>query len=298
LRIHTREQSISRTGKNGTKPHIKKEELVDMADAVITEFAGTRKGPVTRFYQYGREGIRVLDAGKNVKRLYLFGPSGMMTEHDPRNKEKILRRFIFDPNGMLEETFSFGRSPRTFRYENGGLRIAVREGGQYGAVGKTFSFDHNGILETAWGREGEIERVYIFDAGNDAITERTGGWYGPVNRTIVFEGIEASVFREPEAFLQFVVFSERGEEEEYAGRPDVASAGAHGMGVSTTMGKYAFTGKRRVPSDTIPETGVKGEDINIDFIPDGDAPVDESRSEKPRQKKSSEISYDERHSGR
>jgi hypothetical protein len=269
-----------------------------MADAVITEFAGTRKGPISRFYQYGREGIRVLDAGKNVKRLYLFGPSGMMTEHDPGNKEKILRRFIFDPNGMLEETFSFGQSPRTFRYENSGLRIAVREGGQYGAVGKTFSFDHNGILETAWGREGEIERVYIFEAGNDAITERTGGWYGPVSRTIVFEGIEASVFREPEAFLQFVVFSERGEEEEYVVRPDVAPESAHGTGVSPARSRFAFTGKRSAPSDTVKETGGKGEDIQIDFIPDGDAPVEETRPEKPRQKKSSEISYDERRSGR
>jgi hypothetical protein len=119
-----------------------------------------------------------------------------------------------------------------------------------------------------------------------------------VNRTIVFEGIEASVFREPEAFLQFVVFSERGEEEEYAGRPDVASASAHGPGVSPARSRYAFTGKRSAPSDTVQETGFKGDDIQIDFIPDGDAPVDESRSEKPRQKKSSEISYDERHSGR
>jgi hypothetical protein len=269
-----------------------------MADAVITEFAGTRKGPISRFYQYGREGIRVLDAGKNVKRLYLFGPSGMMTEHDPGNKEKILRRFIFDPNGMLEETFSFGRSPRTFRYENGGLRIVVREGGQFGAVGKTFSFDHNGILETAWGREGEIDRVYIFEAGNDAITERTGGWYGPVSRTIVFEGIEASVFREPEAFLQFAIFAERSEEEENTVRPDVVSAGAHGAGVSPAQSRYAFTGKRSAPSDTIQETGGKGEDFQIDFIPEGDAPVDENQSEKPRQKKSSEISYDERRSGR
>jgi hypothetical protein len=269
-----------------------------MADAVITEFAGTRKGPISRFYQYGREGIRVLDAGKNLQRLYLFGPSGMMTEHDPDNKEKILRRFMFDPNGMLEETFSFGRSPRTFRYEHGGLRIAVREGGQYGAVGKTFTFDHNGILETAWGREGEIERVFIFDAGNDAITERTGGWYGTVSRTIVFEGIEASVFREPEAFLQFVIFSERGEDEEYTARPDAASSGDHGTGVSPARSKYAFTGKRSAPPDTIPEIGGKGEDIQIDFIPDGDAPMDEPRSEKPRQKKSSEISYDERCSGR
>jgi len=271
--------------------------MVDMADAVITEFAGTRKGPITRFYQYGREGIRVLDAGKNQKRLYLFGPSGMMTEYDPRNKEKILRRFIFDQNGMLEETFSFGRSPRTFRYENGGLRIAVREGGQYGAVGKIFTFDQHGVLETAWGREGEIERVFIFESGNDAITERTGGWYGPVSRTIVFEGIEASVFREPEAFLQFFVFSERGQEEENAVHPDIVSAGAHGAGVSPARSRYAFTGKRSTPSDTIQETGGKGEDIRIDFIPDGDAPIDETRSEKPRQKKSSEISYDERRSG-
>jgi hypothetical protein len=269
-----------------------------MADAVITEFAGTRKGPISRFYQYGREGIRVLDAGKNVKRLYLFGPSGMMTEHDPGNKEKILRRFIFDPNGMLEETFSFGQSPRTFRYENSGLRIAVREGGQYGAVGKTFSFDHNGILETAWGREGEIERVYIFEAGNDAITERTGGWYGPASRTIVFEGIVASVFREPEAFLQFVIFSERGKEEEYVVRPDGAPESAHGTGVSPARSRFAFTGKRSAPSDTVQETKGKGEDIQIDFIPDGDAPVEETRPEKPRQKKSSEISYDERRSGR
>jgi hypothetical protein len=222
----------------------------------------------------------------------------MMTEHDPGNKEKILRRFIFDQNGMLEETFSFGQSPRTFRYEHGGSQIAVREGGQYGAVGKTFTFDHNGILETAWGREGEIERVYIFEAGNDAITERTGGWYGPVSRTILFEGIEASVFREPEAFLQFVVFAERGKEEENAVRPDVASASAYGAGVSPARSRYAFTGTRSTPSDTIQDIGGKGEDIQIDIIPEGDAHGDETRSEKPRKKKSSEISYDERRSGR
>jgi hypothetical protein len=118
-----------------------------------------------------------------------------------------------------------------------------------------------------------------------------------VSRTIVFEGIEASVFREPEAFLQFVIFSERGEDEEYT-VPDAASSGAHGSGVSPARSKYAFIGKRSAPSDTIQEIGGKGEDIQIDFIPDGDAPMDEPRSEKPRQKKSSEISYDERRSGR
>ncbi len=125
--------------------------------------------------RYSREGVRVLDAGKNLQRLYFFGPSSdMMTERDIAGKEQILRRFIFDQNGMLEETFSFGQRPRTFRYENGGCQIAVREGGQYGAVGKTYSFDRNGIVETAWGRDGDIERVYIFEAGNDTITERTG----------------------------------------------------------------------------------------------------------------------------
>jgi hypothetical protein len=143
--------------------------------------------------------------------------------------------------------------------------------------------------------------VYIFEAGNDAITERTGGWYGPVRRTIVFERIEASVFREPEGFLQFAVFSELGEEEENAVLPDVVPESAHGAGVSPARNRYAFTGKRSTPPDTIQETGgkgEKGEDILIDFIPDGDAPADEPQHEKPRQKKSSEISYDERRSGR
>jgi hypothetical protein len=82
------------------------EYMTIMADAVITEYAGTRKGPVTRFYQYGRDGVRVLDTGKNIQRLYIFNPSAdMMTERDTTMREKILRRFIFDQNGMLEETF-------------------------------------------------------------------------------------------------------------------------------------------------------------------------------------------------
>ena len=276
-----------------------KERMVTMADAVITEFAGTRKGPVTRFYQYSREGVRVLDAGKNLKRLYLFGPSSdMMTEHDTTVKEKILRRFIFDQNGMLEETFSFGQRPRTFRYENGGRQIAVREGGQYGAVGKTYTFDQNGIVETSWGRHGEIERVYIFEAGNDAITERTAGWYGPVSRTIIFEGIEASVFREPEAFLQFIVFTERGEGEVNAGLFKSAADAARGAGSPPARSRFAFTGKRHTPSSTRPGTGENGEDTRIDIIPEGDKSVDETPSEELKAKKSSDISYAERRSGR
>jgi hypothetical protein len=292
-----REQSISCPGKNVRNQSTAEE--IQMADAVITEFAGTRKGPVARYYQYGRNGVEVLDAGKNVQRLYLFGPGAdMMTERDIAGKERILRRFIFDRNGMLEETFSFGRPPRTFRYENGGRLIAVREGGQYGAVSKTFTFDRNGIIETAWGREGEVERVYIFEPGNDMITERIGGWYGPVSRTIVFEGIDASVFRDPESFLQFMVFTERSEREADAAQTIGAADRVQGAGAPPARSRFAFTGQRRTPSDTVPDTGTKEDDIRIDFIPDGDAPVEEPPSEKSRPKKSSEISYEERRSGR
>ncbi|MFA5348591.1 MAG: hypothetical protein WC294_10665 [Methanoregula sp.] len=270
-----------------------------MADAVITEFAGTRKGAVTRFYQYGRDGVRVLDTGKNLKRLYLFDtPADMMTERDTTIREKILRRFIFDQNGMLEETFSFGQRPRTFRYENGGRQIAVREGGQYGAVGKTFTFDHNGIVETAWGRDGEIERVYIFESGNNIITERSSGWYGPVSRTMVFEGIDASVFKGPEAFLQFMVFTEGGDEDVDAGLLNDTADTAHGAGSSPARSRFAFTGKRHTPSGTGQDTGERGEDTRIDIIPEGDTPVDETPSEEPWAKKSSGISCAERRSGR
>ena len=153
--------------------------------------------------------MRVLDGKKNLKRLYLFDPStNIMTERDPMRPDKILRRFVFDPYGMLEESFAFGERPRTFRYEDGARRIAVREGGDYGAVGKLFTFEGNGVSETAWGRNGEIERVYVFEPGDEAITERSGGWFGNVDRTILFNGIRASVFREPESFLQFLMFTE------------------------------------------------------------------------------------------
>jgi hypothetical protein len=267
-----------------------------MADAVITEHAGTRQGPVTRFYQYGREGVHVLDARKNLQRLYIFDPSSdMMTEHDPLHREKILRRFVFDHYGMLEETFSFGQAPRTFRYENGGEQIAVREGGQYGAVGKIFTFEHNGVAETAWGRHGEIERVYLFEAGNDAITERKGGWFGTVDRTLVFEGIDASVFREPEAFLQFLIFTERRAGEMESGDTERVADVNTRDGSRGTHSRFAFTGKRHTSSDTPSDSK---DDIGIDIIPEGDTSREETLDDEPGRKKSSEISYAERQKGK
>jgi hypothetical protein len=264
-----------------------------MADPIIMEYAGTQRGSIIRYYQYGSGGVRVLDAGKILHRLYLFDhTSNMMTERDPAKQEKVLRRFMFDRYGMLEETFAFGRSPRTFRYENGGQQIAVREGGQYGAVGKTFTFEGSGISETAWGRHGEIERVYIFEPTRDTITEKTGGWFGTVDRTLVLEGIDASVFREPEAFLQFYVFTEWHEGEADASpRRIPEDTGRRAGPPLMARSRFAFPGKRPASSDTRP--GSK-DDTRIDFIPDGDTVQKDTPREKPAPKKSSDISFAER----
>jgi len=267
-----------------------------MTDAVITEHAGTQQGPVIRLYQYEREGVKVLDTRKNLQRLYIFDPSlDMMTERDPLHREKILRRFVFDHYGMLEETFSYGQSPRTFRYENGGEQIAVREGGQYGAVGKIFTFERNGVTETAWGRHGEIERVYLFEAGNNAITVRKDGWFGTVVRTLVFEGIDASVFREPEAFLQFLIFTEQREGELESAGTDRGADVTSRDGSTVTHSRFAFTGKRHTTSDTSSDSK---DDIRIDIIPEGDALREGTSEDVPGRKKSSEISYAERQKGK
>ena len=286
-----------------------------MADALITEHAGTRRGEISRFYQYGSGGVRVLDAKKELKRLYLFDTSSDgMTERDPFRQEKILRRFIFDRYGMLEETFAFGARPRTFRYENGASRIAVREGGEYGAVGKIFTFEQNGITETAWGRNGEIERVYQFDAGGDTITERAGGWYGNADRTIVFSGIEASLFLEPEAFLQFLMFTEWSASDRENDVNERVAVIRNGEMAGSSKSRYAYTGPRRTPGDA----GVAGgrgpdsripahqndaqsartsrgtmSDGGIDYIPDADTSR-QGVPKTPASRQSSGISFEER----
>jgi hypothetical protein len=291
-----------------------------MTDALITEHAGTRRGEISRFYQYGRGGARVLDAKKELKRLYLFDPSSdCMTERDPLHKEKILRRFVFDRYGMLEETFVFGVRPRTFRYENGASRIAVREGGEYGAVGKIFTFEQNGISETVWGRNGEIERVYQLDPRGDAITVRAGGWFGDADRTIVFSGIEASLFLEPEAFLQFLMFTEwSASDREDDVNKRVARIRSEDV-TGSPQSRFAYSGPRRSPTDSgtaggrEPYPGIPARqqgarpvrtfqeipaDSGIDFIPDADAPVRGYSKAQPSRKmslgKSVEIPLEER----
>ena len=275
-----------------------------MEDVLITEHAGTRRDEVSRFYQYGSGGVRILDTRKTIKRLYLFDPaSDIMTERDPRRQDKIVRRFVFDRYGMLEETFAFGERPRTFRYENGARQIAVREGGDYGAVGKIITFEENGVTETAWGRNGEIEHVYQFDPKGDAITVRKGGWYGDVERTIVFAGMGASLFREPEAFLQFLMFTEwSGKDHDEHMNERVAEIRG-GKDAPSGRSPYAFTAP--APGKATPriqglrkpgqEARASSDDRDIDFIPDADTPaVEDSRKQRILSRQSRDISYQER----
>ena len=303
--------------KNQIKEFFRSEQAL-MTDAVITEYAGTRRNDtISRFYQYGSGGVRVLDGRKNIKRLYRFDPaSDMMTERDPTRPDRILRRFVFDRMGMLEETFSHGSRPRTFRYEQGGSQIAVREGGEYGQVGKTITFEENGIAETGWGRNGDIERVFVFESGNDTITERAGGWFGDVERTIHFKGINASLFREPEAFLQFLMFTEWSANDRDEVIQEEVTKIRNGGTAGSSRSPYAYTGERHTSTDT----GVAGgrghapcipalrqdatsartsrgnmADAGIDFISDSDTSGQDiplRRVSPSRQ--SSQISFEER----
>jgi len=209
--------------------------------------------------------------------MYTFSPGeNTMTENDPKAPSKILRRFVFDNYGMLEETFSFGNPPRTYRYENGGQQIVMREGGDYGAVGKTYSFEGSGVAETAFGRDGSIERVFVFEGG-EAITIRRGGWYGDIERKLVFDRIDPSVFRTPDSFLQFLAFTDKSQQEvDEAIDEEVAKIRAGSGG-----NRYAYTGPRQTggasSSGSAGPARVTGrgrpardDDSGIDFIADAD----------------------------
>ncbi len=216
-----------------------------MTESVITEFAGSQRESISRIYRYDVSGVRVLDSHDHIRRLYRFDPSSStMTENDPAQPGKILRRFAFDNFGMLEESFSFGHPPRTFRFESGGRQIVMREGGNYGAVGKMFSFERNGVSETAFGRNGEIERVYIFDPEKETIIIRSGGWYGSVERTLVCERIDVSVFHEPEAFLQFLIFTEKSAREVETDVDEQVAKIRNTSSAAPGRSRYAYTGTR------------------------------------------------------
>ena len=292
-----------------------------MTESVITEFTGGQRDSISRVYHYGVSGVRVLDSHDVTRRLYRFDPSSnTMTENDPAQPGKILRRFVFDNYGMLEETFSFGQQPRTFRYQAGGRQIVMREGGDYGAVGKTFSFEGSGVAETAFGRDGSVERVYVFEPGGEAITIRSGGWYGDVERKLVCERINASVFREPEAFLQFLMFTEKSACETEAEIDEQVAKIRGGSAGEPGRSRFAYTGPRHTSDDNAGPQGMpaaraqgrpdmnvqnppgrrpaaraeKRDDTGIDFIPDADSPRDFPRGSPGARVQSTAIPLEER----
>ncbi len=294
-----------------------------MTESVITEFTGNQQESISRVYHYGAADVRVLDGHDSARRLYRFDPSSnTMTENDPAQPGKILRRFVFDNYGMLEETFSFGHPPRTFRYEAGGRQIVMREGGDYGAVGKTFTFEGSGVAETTFGRDGGVERVYAFDPGSETITIRAGGWYGDVERRLVFERLDVSVFCEPEAFLQFLMFTEKSSGEVEA---EIDEQVAKIRGSAPGQSRFAYTGPRHTSDEGRPSEGISSarspmqppaqsrgpqgrsparmaarEDTGIDFIPDGDASSQDIHRGNPAARdRSNAIPFEERsHRGR
>jgi hypothetical protein len=181
----------------------------------------------------------------------------------------------------------------------------VREGGDYGAVGQIITFEEEGITETAWGRHGEIGRVFLFDPRGETITIRRGGYYGEIDRTIVFADRGAMLFRDPDAFLQFLVFTEwsdRDRDEHVDERvAEIRREGAPAPGRSP----YAFTrptaaGKpakiQGIRKDAKPGREESG--AGIDFIADADAPaVEDSRRQRIISRQSREITYEERRDG-
>lgn len=288
-----------------------------MAEPLITEYAGRRGGRVTRIFLYGRGGVRVMNGNKALRHVYRFDPSAnMMAEYDIAREDRVIRRFMFDTMGMVEESFASGSRPQTYRYEAGGSRIVVREGGAYGAVGVQYTFEENGVAKTAWGRDGEIERVWTFE--RDTISERSGGWFGNVDRLFVFEGINPSMFREPEAFLQFLIFTALSDADRTADVDEQVSEIRSGKGTAGGS-RYAYTGPRRTSSESIDEPspasarpasrapaglappsprGSMGRsagagDAGIDFIPDADAPGPVARG--PPQRRSGDMSAEERY---
>ncbi|WP_292423684.1 hypothetical protein [Methanoregula sp.] len=289
-----------------------------MTESVITEFTGSQRESISRIYRYSVSGVLVLDSHDVTRRLYRFDPSSnTMTENDPAQPGKILRRFVFDTYGMLEETFSFGQPPRTFRYEAGGRQIVMREGGDYGAVGKTFSFEGNGVAETAFGRDGSVERVYVFEPGGEAITIRSGGWYGDVERRLVCERINATVFREPEAFLQFLMFTEKSARETEAEIDEQVAKIRGGSASAPGQSRFAYTGPRHTAdgspvSPGMPAARAQGrpdmrsggqrpaahkdarDDTGIDFIADADSPRDVPQGPPGSRERSAGIPFEER----
>jgi hypothetical protein len=135
---------------------------------------------------------------------------------------------------------------------------------------------------------------------------RSGGWYGDVERTIVITGMGASLFREPEAFLQFLMFTEWSKNDRDEDINERVSEIRRGEAASFGRSPFAYNGVRHAPAGHADAGGKKQvpqrpaqasrgstTDGGIDFIPDGDAPAREDL-QGPGSRPSSQISFAER----
>jgi hypothetical protein len=125
-----------------------------------------------------------------------------------------------------------------------------------------------------------------------------------VARTIMFAGMGASLFREPEAFMQFLMFTEWSAKDHDEHMNERVSEIRGGKDASSGRSPYAYTaapasGKAAPRITGLRKDGQKArssqDDMKIDFIPDADAPaVEDSRKQRILSRQSREISYEER----
>ena len=161
--------------------------------------------------------------------------------------------------------------------------------------------------------------MYQLDPRGDAITVRAGEWFWDADLTIVFSGIEALLFLEPEAFLQFLMFTEWSASDWEEDANERVARIRNGDVPGSLQSRFAYSAAGHTPADRGAPEGANRTrvsralrqgarpiltfrgipaDAGIDFIPDADAPVrGSSKAQSSRQMspgKSVEIPLEER----
>jgi hypothetical protein len=141
-----------------------------------------------------------------VKRSLWYESDGKtLTERKGGRDGKVIRTVTFEIDHAIEWDMSpYGKRKSTYLFEPGEHRILEREGGKYGTLLRGFLFEPEGIVEGEGGGHGPVRRMFAFDKAKPAILERTGGHFGDIRRTLVFEGMDPSVLRNFDTFLEFV----------------------------------------------------------------------------------------------
>ena len=182
-------------------------ELVAMIRGRITEREGNF-GKVLRTFVYESDGITEHEGerlGKVKRSLWYESDGKTLTERKGGRDGKVIRTVTFETDHAIEWDMSpYGKRKSTYLFDPGEHRILEREGGKYGTLLRGFLFEPEGILEGEGGGHGPVRRMFAFDKAKPAILERTGGHFGDIKRTLVFEGMDPSVLRNFDTFLEFV----------------------------------------------------------------------------------------------